>query len=144
MFLSIFAKTAGALALTVFLAAATLEWTDKNTVIASGTIVAFGLLAAVIGGLIAMLWAFVGTPAVTPVGKALRSAVQALLATPLAGMVIDSTNDFVDVEKLIVPTVAAVIIAFIVSYLANANPVPTTTVKPVGEDFVGTGTPVVE
>jgi hypothetical protein len=138
MYLSIFTKTAGALALTVFLAASALEWTDKNTVIASGTVVAFGLLAALIGGLIAVAWAFVGTPAVTPVGKALRSAVQALLAAPIAGVVIDSTNDFVDVEKLIIPTVFAVVIAFIVSFLANSTPVPTTEAKPVGADFVGT------
>ena len=138
MYLSIFTKTAGALALTVFLAAQTLDWSDQEKVIASATIVAFGLLAAGIGGLIAVAWAFVGTPAVTPVGKALRSAVQALLGLPIAGAVITSMSDFVTVQKLLVPTVAAVILAFLVSYLSNLNPVPTSEAKPVGADFVGT------
>jgi hypothetical protein len=138
VYLSIFTKTAAALALTVFLAAQTLDWSDKDTVIASSTIVAFGLLGAVIGGLIAVLWAFAGTPAVTAVGKALRSAVQALLALPIAGVVLNETSDFVELEKLVIPTVAAVVLAFLVSYLSNRNPVPTVEGVDPGADFIGT------
>lgn len=138
MYLSIFTKTAGALALTVFLAAQTLDWSDKDKVIASGTIVAFGLLGALIGGLIAVAWAYVGSPAVTPIGKALRSAVQALLALPIAGAVITQTSDFVEVEKLLIPTACAVVLAFVVSYLSNRGAVPVSTSKAVGSDFVGT------
>ena len=137
MYLSIFTKTAGALALTVFLAAQTLDWSDQEKVISSATIVAFGLLAAAIGGAIAVAWAFVGTPAVTPVGRALRSAVQALLGLPIAGAIITSTEDFVTVQKLLVPTICAVVLAFLVSYLSNRNPV-TETAKAPGSDFVGT------
>jgi hypothetical protein len=138
MYLSIFTKTAGALALTVFVAAQTLDWSDKDKVIASGTIVAFGLLGALIGGLIAVLWAFVASPATTAVGKALRSAVQALLALPIAGVVIQETSDFVTVEKLLIPTACAVVLAFLVSYLSNRNPAPVNESKPTGADFFGT------
>ena len=138
MYLSIFTKTAGALALTVFLAAQTLDWSDKDKVIASGTIVAFGLLGALVGGVIAVLWAFVGTPATTAVGKALRSAVQALLALPIAGVVIKETSDFVTVEKLLIPTACAVVLAFLVSYLSNRNPAPVNEGKATGADFLGT------
>jgi uncharacterized membrane protein YfcA len=100
--------------------------------------VAFGLLAALVGGLLAVGWAFVSTPAVTAVGKGLRSAVQALLAAPIAAVVINNTSDFVDIEKLFIPMIASVILAFLVSYLSNKNAVPTTEAKPAGADFVGT------
>ena len=137
MYLSIFTKTAGALALTTLLSAQTLDWSDKDKVIASGTIVAFGLLGALIGGLIAVAWAFVATPAVTAVGKGLRSAVQALLALPIAGVVIDEASDFVTVEKLLIPTACAVVLAFLVSYLSNRTPAPTSEGKATGADFIG-------
>lgn len=138
MYLSIFGRTAGALALTVLLAAQTLDWSDQDKVIASGTIVAFGLLAALIGGLLAVGWAFVATPAVTALGKALRAAVQALIAAPLAGVVISSTSDFVELEKLVIPTIAAVVLAFLVSYLSNRVPAPVSESKATGADFLGT------
>lgn len=138
MYLSIFTRTAGTLALTVFLAAQTLDWSNQDKIVASGTIVAFGLLAALIGGLVAVGWAFVGTPAVTALGKALRSAVQAAIAAPLAGIVITKTSDFVEVQTLLIPTAAAVVLAFIVSYLSNRLPAPVSEVKPTGADFVGT------
>ena len=138
MYVSIFVKTAGALALTVLLAAQTLDWSDQEKVVSSGTIVAFGLLAAVIGGLIAVGWAFVGTPAVTALGKALRSAVQALLAAPLAAVVIKSVDDFATVGDLLVPTLAAVVLAFLVSYLSNRLPAPSSEAKATGADFIGT------
>lgn len=137
MYLSIFARTAGALALTVLLAAQTLDWSDQEKVVASGTIVAFGLLAAVIGGLLAVGWAFVGTPAVTALGKALRAAVQAAIAAPLAGVVITSVDDFAQVGDLIIPTIAAVVLAFLVSYLSNRLPAPSSEGKAVGADFIG-------
>ena len=138
MYVSIFARTAGALALTVLLAAQTLDWSDQEKVVASGTIVAFGLLAAVIGGLIAVGWAFVGTPAVTPLGKALRSGVQALVAAPLAAVVITNVDDFATVGDLLIPTAAAVVLAFLVSYLSNKNPAPSMESKATGADFIGT------
>lgn len=137
MYVAIFTRTAGALALTVFLAAQTLDWSDREKVVASGSIVAFGLLAAVIGGLLAVGWAFVATPAVTALGKALRSAVQAALAAPLAGVVITSTSDFAEVGDLVIPTIAAVVLAFVVSYLANRTPPVNSESKAVGADFVG-------
>lgn len=148
--LSVFTRTAGVLALSVLLAAQALDWTDQDKVVANTTIVAFGLLGALIGGLIAMGWAYFASPAVTPLGKALRSAVQALLSAPLAGLVIKSQEDFVAIEKLIVPTLVAMALAFLISLASNLKPAPsatstvvTLTPKPV-PDFLGlpTTTPV--
>jgi hypothetical protein len=113
----------GTAALTVFLAAQGYDWTGEHFV-TSGEIVAWGLLGALIAGLLACLWAVVTSPATTAFGKALRQAVQTLLGLPIAGVAIRSWSEFTALGKLVVPTVAAVVIAFIVSYLTNRNPAP--------------------
>lgn len=138
MYLSIFVRTAAGLALTVLVGAQTMEWTDVDTALVSAEVVGWGLLAAVIGGLIAVGWSFVGTPATTALGKALRQAVQTLLGLPIAGVVIDSVSDVIELGDLIVPTVAAVVLAFLVSYLSNRVPPPVDETKATGPDFVGT------
>jgi hypothetical protein len=134
-YLSIFLKTAAAIALTVLVGAQTLEWTNADA-IASATVVAWGLIGAVIAGLLAVGWAFVTSPATTPLGKATRSAIQALLATPLAGVVIDSMDDVRSLGNLVVPTVASVVLAFAISYLSNRSPVPMEA-KPALADLTG-------
>lgn len=140
MYLSIFGRTAGGLALTALIAAQGLEWTNVDTALSSAEVVGWGLLAAVIGGLIAVGWSFVGTPATTPVGKALRSAVQALLGLPIAGVVIDNVSDLVELGDLVVPTIAATVLAFLVSYLSNKTPAPAAPEgsKATAADFLGT------
>lgn len=135
---SVFTKTFAALAATALLAAQTLKWDTPEDVRTSGTVLGFSLLMALIGGVIAVLWSIVGTPAVTPLGRAIRSAIQALLAAPIAGVVLDSTSDFADVSKMVIPTVAGVVIAFVLSLSMNVGQVPEAP-KPVGSDVLGTG-----
>ena len=136
MYKSIFLRTAGALALTALLAAQTMAWT-KDQLPASATILGWSLLAALVGGLVAVAWAFVGQPATSALGRALRSGVQALLAAPIAGAAIHSYNDVIAIGDLVVPTAAAVLIAFGVSYLSNLSPAPHQENVATGADFLG-------
>lgn len=139
MYLSVFTKTFATLAATALLAAQTLKWDTPEDVKTSGTVLGFSLLMALIGAILAVLWSIVGTPAVTPLGRAVRSAIQALLAAPLAAVVIDSTSDFADVGKMLIPTAAAIVIAFVLSLAANYSAVPETA-KPLGSDVAGSST----
>lgn len=138
--MSIFLRTAGWSALAVLTAAEGYDWASE-TFVANSRIVGFGLLGAVVAGLIAVGWSFVASPAATAMGKALRQAVQVLLGLPIAGIIIDASTDFVSIEKLIVPTLVAVVLAFLAAYLANKNPapqpnsVPVSATRTVSEDF---------
>lgn len=135
-YVTIFARTTAGLALTALLAAQAADWSGEGFTV-SASVLGWALLAAVIGGLIAVGWAFVQSPAMTPVGKAVRSAVQALLGAPIAAVVIDSTSDTHQLGDLLVPTVVLVVLAFAVSYLSNVAPAPTTQSRGVVADVVG-------
>lgn len=136
MYKSIFLRTAGVLALTALLAAQSLEWTE-DALPASGAILGWSLLAAIVGGLIAVGWAFVKQPATTALGRAFRASVQALLGAPIAGLIVESRTDLVSASGLVVPTIAAVLIAFGISYLGNLNPVVHDETPSTASDFLG-------
>lgn len=136
---SLFLKTAAGAALVVLVAAQGYDWASESFANSAET-TAWGLLGAAIAGLIAVGWAFVTSPAATPVGKAARQAVQVLLGLPIAGIVLDEISDFVEVGKLLVPTIVLTVLAFVVSYLSNKNPTPSTTSDAGGNDFLK-GTP---
>ncbi len=141
MYLTIFIRTFAGLALVALLAAQGADWTDTGDLAVNAQVLGFALLMAAIGGLIAVGWAFIGSPAVTPIGRALRSAVQALLGTPIAVYVIDSGDDFGGLADLIVPALIAAVLAFVVTYLSNLSPAPSSTATeaapvPAGTDLV--------
>lgn len=140
MYLSIFTKTFAALAVSALGFAATLKWDTPADVRTSAGVLGFVLLMALIGGLLAVLWAYVGQPAVTPLGRALRSAVQALLAAPAAVAIANAQNwgDLANLSTLWLPTLAAVVIAFLASLAANYAPVPVSENKALGADVAGT------
>lgn len=137
--LSVFLKTAGGIALTALIVAQGYNWANDH-VVANLTLLAWALGGAVVAGVIAMAWAYVATPAVTPLGRALREAVQALLGLPIAAALVKVTdaNSAIALGDLVVPTVFAVVVAFFVAWLRNVGVVPPSDVKPVGADFVGT------
>ena len=139
MYLSIFTKTFAALAATALLAAQALKWDTPADVRTSAMVLAFSLIMAAIGGVLAVLWAFVGQPAVTPLGRAIRSAVQALLAAPATVLVANAAGwtDFAQLSNMLVPTVVAVVLAFLISLASNYAPVPIGA-KPLGNDVTGT------
>lgn len=136
--LGIFVRTLAAGALGVLTAAVTLPWSTADDVKASGTVVAWGLVAALIAALIAVGWALVAKPATTPLGRAIRQAVQTLLGLPIASVVVTSLDDVATAGELVVPTVVAVAIAFLTSLLSGLNPPPPVTDVPALQDTIGT------
>ena len=140
MFVSVFAKTFAALALAALGVAATLKWDTPTEARTSAFVVGFSLLMALIGAVIAALWSIVATPATTVWGKAIRSGIQALLSSPLAVVVGSALGweDFENIGNLILPTAVGILIAVVTALLSNAQPVPTTDVKPLGADVLGT------
>ncbi len=139
MFLSVFAKTFAALAVAALGVAQTLKWDTPEDVRTSSFVLGFSLLMAVIGAVIAALWAVVSEPAVTPLGRAVRSAIEALLASPLAVVAANALGweDFANVGSLVVPTVIGMVLAFALSFAANYAPAPVAT-KALGADVAGT------
>jgi hypothetical protein len=127
-YVSIFVRTFAALATTALLAAQGYDWAsgDYRT---NATQLAFALLVALAGGLIAAGWAFVRSPAVTAMDKAVRSAVQWILGSGV-GVVVNSFADFVTIGKLVVPAIIGAVLAFAVTYFANQGTVPPATVNP--------------
>ena len=102
-----------------------------------------GLIMAAIAGVLAAGHAWVASPAVTPLGKALRQAVQVALGT-LATVVITVPTDLLELGPVLVPGVIATVLAFAVTYFANqgAPPVVLGTNVPAVADAVS-GTTVV-
>lgn len=96
-----------------------------------------GLIMAGIAGLIAAGHAYVASPAVTPLGKAIRQAVQVALAT-LATVVITVPTDVLEIGPVLVPGAIATVLAFFVTLFANQGPVPLVIVSdvPVVDDVV--------
>lgn len=82
-----------------------------------------GLIMAGIAGLLAAGHAWIATPAVTPLGKALRAAGQVALGT-LATVAITVPTDILNLGPVLVPGIIATGLAFFVTLFANQGPVP--------------------
>lgn len=138
MYRSVFVQTFIKLALPALVAAGAYDYSPGHSV-SSLTVLGWALLACLVGALIALAWSFVGSPATTLVGRALRHAVEALLALPIAAVLADARSgaDLASLGPLLVPTLIGVALAFAVSYLSNVTQTPPA-VAPVGPDFVGT------
>lgn len=87
-----------------------------------------GLIMAAIAGLLASGHAWAATPAVTPLGKALRQGIQVALAT-IATVVITVPTDILELGPVLVPGLIATGLAFFVTLFANQGAVP---VAPTG------------
>lgn len=141
MYKNVFVQTFIKAALPVLIAAGAWDWSGDHAIDA-GSVLGWTLFGCLVMAVFAVAWAFIGSPAVTLLGKALRHAVEALVALPIAAALADvrSWGDLTDLEPLLVPTLIAVVIAFITSYLSNAAPTPTVVpaeARSVGADFVG-------
>jgi uncharacterized membrane protein YeaQ/YmgE (transglycosylase-associated protein family) len=125
---SIFWRTFASLATATLVAAQGYDWAsgDYRAKVAQ---LGFGLLLAVIGAAVAAGWAFVQTPAVTAIDKAVRSLVQYLLGA-VGAVVINSFADFVALPKLLVPAIIGAVIAFALTYFSNQGTVPPATTSP--------------
>lgn len=125
---SIFWRTFAALATATLVAAQGYDWAsgDYKTKVAQ---LGFGLLLALIGALTAAGWAYVRSPAVTALDKAIRSLVQYLLGA-VGAVVINSFADLVSLPKLLVPAIIGAVIAFGLAYFSNQGTVPPATASP--------------
>jgi hypothetical protein len=121
---SIFWRTFTVLAAAIFAAAQTWDWASDGAAIANAQNVGWLLLGAFIGALVAAGWAFVNTPAVTPIEKAVRAAVQALLMSGVATVTITNASDFISMKDMLVPSLSAIVLAFLLTYFNNQGGVP--------------------
>lgn len=119
-------KTFAQLAAAALLAVQGYSWVAENFN-ASAAATGWALLGAAIGAVLAVLWAFVTSPAVTPLQKALRSAAEKL-AGALSGLAIADAADLIEASKLVIPTIVAVVLAFAITYFQNQDaPTPVNT-----------------
>ena len=107
-----FAQLAGAALLTL----QGLDWTVEGFN-ASSSKAGLALVLALIGALIAVGWAFVSSPAASAVQKAIRSGVEAILGG-VGAIVVNEWADVVDLQRLVVPTLVAAVLAFGVTYFS--------------------------
>lgn len=114
--LQIFVRTFAQIALPVLLAAGAYTWATSDDVKANAVVVGLGLLTAFVGAVVAVLQAYAATPAATALGKAARSAVQAIVGV-LATLVFNSVSDITDAGVILAGGVATVVLAFVVTYL---------------------------
>lgn len=121
---SIFWRTFTVLAAAIFAAAETWDWASDGASVANVQNVGWLLLGAVLGALVAVGWAYVQTPAVTPLEKAERAAVQALLMSGLATATITNASDLVALRDMIVPSLAAIVLGFLLTLFNTQGGIP--------------------
>lgn len=118
----IFWRTFAQLALAALLAVQGLDWTDLADVKVNASTLGVALLAAVVGGIVAMLWAYGATEASTALEKAIRSAAQAA-AGGLGAIALNTAADVVALPALLVGIAVTVVFAFGITYFQN-QPAP--------------------
>ena|SRR6185436_17970905 len=118
---SIFWRTFAQLALAALLAVQGLNWTNPEDVKVNATNLGIALLAAVVGGLVAVGWAYSGTPATTAIEKAKRSAVQAA-AGGIGAIALNQVADVLAFPTLVIGVAVSVVFAFFITYFQNQAP----------------------
>lgn len=113
---NIFWRTFAQLAAGVMGAALLVDWTtDYKT---AGVTVGLGLLTAAVGGLVAAGWAYVKSPAETPLEKAVRSLIQ-FVVSGLGVIAFNSLADLTSFPKLAVPIAVGAVLSFGLTYFQN-------------------------
>lgn len=110
-----FWRTFAQLALAGVLALQGLDWSDLGHVEANAFSVGLVILAAALGGLVAVLWAFAKSPASTALEKGLRSAAE-VVAGGLGAVLVNESTDWVATEHLIIGLIGTAVMAFAVTY----------------------------
>jgi len=120
--MSIFWRTFAQLALAVLLAVQGVEWVNGDAMRVNVESLGLGLLGAFIGGLVAVLWAWAGTPATSALDKGLRSAAQTA-AGALGALVLNTTADLFALPQVLLAAAISVVFAFAITYLQYQGPV---------------------
>lgn len=128
MYLNIFTRTFAALASAAMLAAQGYDWVNGDLRVNAENL-GLALILAVVGAATATGWAYVQSPATTPLQKATRAAVQAILGG-VGVIVVNTFADFVDIAAIIVPTLVTAALAFGVTYLSYKGSPPPPDVEP--------------
>ena len=126
LYVNIFWRTFAALEAAVMSAALFWDWTTDFKVNLSK--LAFLSLAPLAGGVLAAYYAWRNTPARTALGKAIRAAVEKLIAG--AGLlVINNWADVLALPNLLVPILIGSGLSFVITLLSYQGqpPVPDTT-----------------
>lgn len=121
-YLNIFMRTFAQLAGAALLTLQGLDWTVESFN-ASSSKAGLALVLALIGALVAAGWAFVSSPATSAVAKGIRSAIEAILGG-VGAVVVNTWADVVSLERIVLPTIVAAILAFGVTYFQYQEPAP--------------------
>jgi hypothetical protein len=125
---SIFWRTFAQLAAAALLAVQGVDFLAGD-VVNNATALGLALLMAFIGAVIAVLYAFARSPAVSALDKALRSAAQAL-AGGLGALILNEAADLLALPKFLLGLAVTVVLAFAITYFQNQGPVPQETTTP--------------
>lgn len=117
VFVRTFAQLGGA----ALIAVQGYDWATSDAIGDNGYALGLALLAALVGSLVATGWAFVGSPATTPLDKALRSAVEKIVGG-VGVVVFNSIADVVSWAHIIPPLLIAAVLAFFITLLSYVSP----------------------
>jgi hypothetical protein len=120
---SVFWRTFAQITLAAVLAIQVPELVDSSWIHNTAEALGLALFGAFLAGLVAVLWAFAQSLAVTPLEKALRSAAQAL-AGVLGGVVVTQVSDVLALGPVLVGGAITVVLAFVVTFFQYQGPVP--------------------
>jgi hypothetical protein len=119
-YLNIFARTFAQLAGAALITLQGLDWTIEGFN-ASSSKAGLALVLAAVGALVAAGWAFVSSPAASAVAKATRSGVEAILGG-VGAIVVNEWADVTALERIVVPTLVAAVLAFGVTFFSYQTP----------------------
>ncbi len=117
----IFVRTFAALASAALVAVQGYDWAGGNAIANNGLVLALALGACVAGALIAAGWAFVRSPATSPVEKATRAFVEKVVAG-VGVIAFNSVADVVALGQLLPPLLIGGAFAFAITLLSYVAP----------------------
>lgn len=117
-------RTFAALAGAALLAAQGYDWVSGDAVRNNGYLLGLALLAAFVGALVAGGWSYVGSPATTPLGKAIRAAVEKIVGG-IGAVAFNSAADVVEFSRLLPALGISAVLAFAITFASYVSP-PTT------------------
>ena len=114
---AVFARTFAQLAAAALIAVQGYDWASGNEIQDNGIVLGLALLSALIGALVAAGWAFVGSPAATPLGKAVRSGIEKVVGG-VGAVAVSSVADLAELSRLVPSLLIAAALAFLITLLS--------------------------
>lgn len=114
-------RTFAALAGAALLAAQGYDWASGDAVRNNGYLLGLALLAAAIGAIVAAGWSFVGSPATSPLGKAIRAAIEKVVGG-IGVVAFNSAAEVVDFGRLLPALAISAVLAFAITWASYVAP----------------------